>query len=187
MKLLVLSGNPKKEGLCQSVIDAVAEGARSGGAAVEEIRLCDTEIERCHVCEDGWGVCRNEDYCLFGSDGFDDVAEKVLGADAVVLATPVYWHESSEAIKSFIDRFRRCYFGANGPFSGKQVLLIASAGGTGNGILPCLQQLERFCLHTGASVFDMIGVNRWNNDYKREAARAAGKAIAEGRKNGETV
>jgi multimeric flavodoxin WrbA len=187
MRLLILSGNPKTDGLCQSVIDAAAAGARDGGAVVEEVRLCDMEIERCHVCEDGWGVCRNENYCIFGSDGFDDVAAQVLAADAVVLATPVYWHESSEAIKSFLDRFRRCYFGTNGPFSGKQVLLIASAGGTGNGILPCLQQLERFCLHTGAQVFDMIGINRWNSDYKREAARAAGKAIAAGRKNDETV
>jgi multimeric flavodoxin WrbA len=187
MKLLILSGNPKTDGLCQSVIDAVAEGARSGGADVEEVRLCDMTIERCHVCEDGWGVCRNEDYCIFGNDGFDDVAAQVLEADVVALATPVYWHESSEALKSFIDRFRRCYFGAAGPFAGKQVLLIASAGGTGNGILPCLQQLERFCQHTGAEVFDMIGINRWNNDYKREAARAAGKAIAEGRRNDDTV
>ena len=187
MKLLILSGNPKTDGLCQLVIDAAAAGAEDGGADVNVVRLCDMEIGRCHVCEEGWGVCRNEDYCLFGDDGFDEVATQVLAADAVVLATPVYWHESSEALKSFIDRFRRCYFGAGGPFAGKQVLLIASAGGTGNGLLPCLQQLERFCQHTGAEVFDMIGVNRWNNDYKREAAYAAAKAIVEGRRNGDTL
>ncbi len=187
MKLLILSGNPKTDGLCQSIIDAAASGARDGGADVEEVRLCDMEIARCHVCDNGWGVCREEDYCVFGGDGFDDVSARVLAADAVVLATPVYWHETSESLKSFLDRFRRCYFGAGGPFSGKQALLIASAGGTGNGILPCMQQLERFCQHTGAEVFDMIGVNRWNNDYKRETAYAAGRAMAEGRKNGDTV
>ena len=184
MKLLILSGNPKTDGLCQSVIDAVAEGARSGGADVEEVRLCDIEIARCHVCGDGWGVCRNEDYCIFGGDGFDEVSARVLAADAIVLATPVYWHDMSEALKSYLDRFRRCYFGAGGPLAGMQVLLIASAGGTGNGILPCLMQMERFCQHIGADVFDMIGVNRWNSDYKREAACSAGLALAEGRKNG---
>ncbi len=187
MKLLILSGNPKTDGLCQSVIGTAAQGARDGGADVEEVRLCDMSIERCHVCDGGWGVCRNEDYCLFGDDGFDDVCAQVLAADAVVLATPVYWHETSEALKSFLDRFRRCCFGPGGPFAGKQVLLIASAGGTGNGILPCLSQLERFCQHTGAQVFDLIGINRWNNDYKREAVYAAGKALAEGRRNGDTM
>ena len=187
MKLLILSGNPKTDGLCQSVIDAVAAGARDGGADVAEVRLCDMEIARCHVCNGGWGVCRNEDYCLFGNDGFGDVCAQVLAADAIVLATPVYWHETSEALKSFLDRFRRCYFGATGPFAGKQVLFIASAGGTGNGILPCMMQLERFCQHTGAEVFDMIGINRWNSDYQREAANAAGNALAVGRKNGDTM
>jgi hypothetical protein len=46
--------------------------------------------------------------------------------------------------------------------------------------------MDRFCRHTGAVIFDYIAVNRWNNDYKKKAAYAAARAIAEGRKNGET-
>jgi hypothetical protein len=44
--------------------------------------------------------------------------------------------------------------------------------------------MDRFCRHTGAVIFDYTGVNRWNSDYKKEAAYAAAKAMAEGRKNG---
>jgi hypothetical protein len=47
--------------------------------------------------------------------------------------------------------------------------------------------MDRFCRHTGAVIFDYIGINRWNNDYKKAAIYAAAKAMAEGRKNGETV
>jgi hypothetical protein len=47
--------------------------------------------------------------------------------------------------------------------------------------------MDRFCRHTGAVIFDYISVNRWNNDYKKNAAYAAARAMAEGRKAGETL
>jgi len=72
-------------------------------------------------------------------------------------------------------------------FSGKQVLLIASPGGSGNGMLSCLEQLDRFCRHTGAVIFDYIGINRWNNDYKKQTVFEAAKAMAKGRKNGDSI
>jgi len=187
MKIGVLSGNPKSDGLCQSVIEAAKSGVLQAGAELDEIRLCDTEIERCHVCGNGWGTCRAENTCAFGEDGFDEAVNRMAGWDALIIATPVYWGEMTEALKSFIDRFRRCHFGSAGLLSKKQVLLIAVPGGSGNGMLTCLEQMDRFCRHTDAAIFDYIGVNRWNSDYKREAARAAAFALAAGRKNGDTV
>lgn len=187
MKIAILSGNPKTDGLCQSIINAAKHGAEKAGAKVNEIRLCDLDLGCCKVCDDGWGTCRDENYCSFGSDGFDDVVEQLANCDALIMATPVYWGESSEALKSFIDRFRRCHFGQNGVLAGKQVLLIASPGGSGGGLLTCLEQMDRLCHHTGAVIFDYIGINRWNSDYKMETTIAAASALASGRKNGETV
>ncbi len=187
MKITILSGNPKKDGRCQSMIDVVKAGATEGGAEVEEIRLIDYDFERCHVCGDGWGICREGGDCSFGDDGFDEIRKRLQDSDALVIATPVYWGETSELLKSFIDRLRRCEFNQEGVFRNKQVLLIASAGGSGNGILTCLEQMDRFCRHTNAIIFDYIGVNRWNTDYKQHAAKAAALAMASGRKNGDTV
>jgi multimeric flavodoxin WrbA len=101
----------------------------------------------------------------------------------------------AEGLKSFIDRLRRCEATKRFPggvasksiLSGKQVLLVASPGGTGNGALTCLEQMDRFTRHTEALIFDYITINRWNNDYKKKAAYAAARAIAEGRKNGDTL
>jgi multimeric flavodoxin WrbA len=93
----------------------------------------------------------------------------------------------AETLKTFFDRLRRCEFGQSGILAGKQVLLVASPGGTGNGMLSCLEQMDRFCRHTGAVIFDYIGVNRWNHDYKKHAVYAAARAMAEGRRAGKTV
>lgn len=184
MKLVILNGNPKDKGLCSSIISAVENGAKDAGAIVEIINP--DGIERCHVCSDGWGSCR-ERRCIYGDDGFNDVRETVCTADLVCLATPVYWHEMAEGLKSLVDRLRRCERGEDGRLADKPVLLVASAGGTGNGIINCLHQMEQFCRHTHMRVFDFIGVNRWNSDYKRVAAYSAAKAMAGGRKPDDTI
>jgi multimeric flavodoxin WrbA len=187
MKYLIISGNPKKNGLCHSLTEEVKRGAKDGGADVESLSL--EKLERCHVCGEGWGTCLKERKCAFGKDGFNEAQAKALFADAFCFITPVYWAEMAEGLKSFFDRLRRCenIMQSTGALAGKQVLLIASPGGSGNGMLTCLEQMDRVCRHTNAVIFDYIGVNRWNSDYKKPAIYAAAKAMASGRKNGETV
>jgi multimeric flavodoxin WrbA len=185
MNYLIISGNPKREGLCFSVTGEAVRGAREGGADVDVLTV--EKLDRCRVCGDGWGICREKHRCAFGRDGFDAAQEAVKAADQLCFITPVYWWEMAEGLKNFFDRLRRCEFGQSGVLSGKPVLLIASPGGTGNGMLTCLEQMDRFCRHTGAVIFDYIGINRWNNDYKKNAVYAAARAMAAGRKAGETV
>ena len=194
MKYLIISGNPKKDGLCYAITEAVRNGAEAGSAQVEILTV--EKLERCHVCGEGWGSCRKNHTCSFGNDGFTEMQKAVQAADFLCFITPVYWGEMAESLKCFIDRLRRCEHDMpwaarsqdqKKALSGKQVLLIASPGGSGNGLLSCFEQLDRFCRHTGAVIFDYIGINRWNSDYKKEAAFSAAKAMAEGRKNGDTI
>lgn len=187
MHVTVLSGNPKTSGLCESMIDAVVEGAEEGGAVVDVIRLNEMELIRCQVCNDGWGTCLSDRRCQYGDDGLDDLQKRLEKTDVLVLATPVYWGEMSELLKCCLDRLRRCVRGADGPLSGKQTLILATPGGSGNGQLTCFEQMDRFCRHIGLSIFDYIGANRWTIDYHRRSARAAGFSLARGRKNGDTV
>lgn len=187
MKICILSGNPKTDGLCQSAIDAAKAGAIDAAAEIDEIRLCDFDLTSCKVCGNGWGTCRDENFCSYGNDGFDEITARIKESDAIIMASPVYWGETSEALKSFIDRLRRCEFNQDETLRNKQVMMIAVPGGSGNGMLTCFEQMDRFCRHTGAVIFDYIGVNRWNSDYKKAAIRAAARAMVSGRKNGNTI
>ena len=189
MNYLIIHGNPKDDGICHSLMEEVIRGAKDGGANVQVLSAND--IPRCRMCDDGWGVCYKGHNCVFGDDdGFNEAQSTVKTADAICIISPVYWWEVSESLKAFLDRIRRCenWLGGHvGALNGKSVLLIATAGGSGNGILPCLDQMDRFCKHTEAKAFDYLGVNRWNQDYMRAAAYTAAKAMAEGRKHGDTV
>ena len=182
MKLLILSGSPKKrgEGLCQSLIARVEQGFLDGGAEVEVLEF--SGLARCRVCGDGWGSCRDGHVCAFGDDGFSAVQERLARADGLCLITPVYFGEMSESLKGFTDRLRRCWFSGGHPLRGRPALLVASAGGSGNGLVNCLGQMERFCQHTGLKVFDMVGVNRWDSAWKSTAAYEAARVMARGLK-----
>lgn len=182
MNTLILSGTPKSEGLCVSLVEAAASAAREASAHCDVEALSSYKLGVCAMCNDGWGTCNKEHACAYGDDGFSALQKKMAGADCVIFITPVYWGEVSEAMKGFIDRLRRCeatkrFQGHTPSLDGKRCLLVASAGGSGNGILTALEQMERAVRHMNGTVHDYIGVNRWNQEYKREALREAVKGM----------
>jgi hypothetical protein len=98
----------------------------------------------------------------------------------LVLVTPVYWGEMSEAAKAFADRLRRCEatLGAESRLADKPVLAVAAAGDSGNGSITCLFSIERWVEHVRARKWDFIPVNRWNRPYKLEAIQRAAQGMA---------
>jgi len=180
VKVVALQGSPNDDGLTASLAEAALDGAAQAGAEVELVGLTDHEIAHCGQCADGWGKCREEGLCVI-DDGFADVRAKVLEADAWVLVTPVYFGELSECVKAFTDRLRRCNIGAKGEgLVEKPVIGVAAAGGSGGGIATCLVAIDRLFSHTNAEIADLITVTRRSADYKREAVRAAARAMVEG-------
>ena len=84
MKYLIISGNPKKDGLCYSLTEEVKRGAAEGGAEVEVLTL--EKLERCHVCGDGWGTCREKHVCAFGKMGLTRPRKKYVPRMLFVLS-----------------------------------------------------------------------------------------------------
>jgi multimeric flavodoxin WrbA len=115
-------------------------------------------------------------------DGFQKLHREIVESDALVLVTPVYWGEMSESAKALTDRLRRCEAsaGEKSRLTGKPVIAVAAAGGTGNGLVSCLSSMERLLQHVGARRFDMVSVNRWNREYKLRAITESAAAMARG-------
>ena len=57
MKVVILSGTPKTEGLSASCVADAAAGAEKAAASIVVIDLCKTSIGHCKVCGDEWGIC----------------------------------------------------------------------------------------------------------------------------------
>ncbi|MGI5819284.1 MAG: flavodoxin family protein [Armatimonadota bacterium] len=179
MRIVALHTSPNDDGLTASLARAAADGAAGAGAETELIKLTDFDVASCGQCGNGWHKCREEGWCVI-EDQFAEVRAKVLEADGWVLVTPVYFGDLSESAKSFTDRLRRCNVGAKGEgLADKPVIGVAAAGGSGRGTATCLLALDRLFGHISAEIADLITVTRRSAEYKREAVRAAARAMVE--------
>ena len=177
MKTLILHGSPNSDGLTAACAAAARAGAEAAGAETEVIALCDHDLSACGQCGNGWGKCREEGWCVL-DDEFEALRAIVAGADALVIVTPVYFGDLSESVKSFLDRLRRCQFGAEGSaLKGMWVLGVSAAGGSGGGTTSCSASLERYIGHMGCQVFDLVTITRRSREYKLQAIEAAAAAM----------
>ena len=112
---------------------------------------------------------------------FESLREKIYEADALVFATPVYWHDLSESAKIFLDRLRRCEnLNDFKTFTGKKAIGIASAGGSGRGAVRALYNLEDYLRRLGFEIFDLVPVTRFSKDHKLEMLEKAGRRLVMG-------
>ena len=186
MKILIISGTPKTNGLTYSFVEAAEETIKGENVEYETLHLSQLGLQKCKMCGDGWGVCFNEHICNVGDeDGFNNLQLTIREANAFVFITPVYWGEISEDFKIFIDRLRRCQatkqWNENDDvvsyLKGKPSILVGVAGGGGGGLLSALMDFERAISQMGGDerprehtgIFDYVMVNRWNSEYKRHA------------------
>ncbi len=98
-KVLVVSSSPRRNGNSDSLADEFIRGAEDVGCVVEKIFLADYNINYCTGC----GVCFSCKRC-FQHDDMLFLLDKLVEADAIVLAAPVYFYNMPAQLKTFIDR-----------------------------------------------------------------------------------
>lgn len=176
--ILVLWASPNLEGLTAQTKDRVLLGLAQTGAATETIHLNTRNIQRCLTCDNGWGTCRSKGSCIIADD-FASIYESMVRAEGVVFVTPVYWHDLAESLKTFLDRLRRCEAAHNHYLKDKKCLLVACAGGSGNGAIKCLFNLEETLKHMGMKPVERLPVIQFNKSYMLPALEGAGEKFAE--------
>jgi len=134
MNVLFLQGSPRRDGNTEIVCGRMAEAMRRQGAQAESVRLADLRIGGCIECF----KCQqalDEPGCSI-EDDMTDLYSRILVADALVLATPVFCWGPTSQLKAALDRFYAfCKFGRvqDGRFrvlvEGKPTALVVTAGG----------------------------------------------------------
>ncbi|MHB1654145.1 MAG: flavodoxin family protein [Desulfitobacteriaceae bacterium] len=178
MNVMIFTSSPNVEGLTAACGNAAKTGTEVAGAQVVMVNLNRLQIGHCQACGNGWGPCRNEHECQV-QDDFQDLHASMADIDAFVMITPVYWGDMSESAKAFSDRVRRSEALKKDKtfFEGKPVIVIAAAGGSGNGLTSCLTSMERFLLHVRAEKFDLIGITQKSRGYKLDTIHEAAREM----------
>ena len=117
-KVLILSSSPRRGGNSDTLCDEFLRGAQEAGHEVEKIFLKDKTIHYCTGC----GVCNEGKPCPQKDDA-PEIVRKMVAADVIVLATPVYFYTMSAQMKTLIDRCCARYL----EMKGKEFYFILTA------------------------------------------------------------
>ncbi len=99
--IVVIVGSPRKNGNTELLADAFIEGARSTGHTVEKISLIGKKLGGCLGCN---ACYRDEQHRCVQHDDMQACYECLALADAIVIATPIYFYGVSSQLKCLIDR-----------------------------------------------------------------------------------
>ena len=149
-KVLIISGSPRKDGNSDILCSRFMQGAEEAGNTVEKVFLHDLKIGHCMAC---YG-CRKTKKCV-QKDDMEALLDKMVNADVLVLATPVYFYSMDGMVKTMIDRTLPRYT----EIRDKDVYLIAAATAGERFMHRTMEALKGFtdCL-PGAKVRDVS----WN-------------------------
>ena len=104
MKILAFNGSPRKKWNTATLLEHALEGAASKGAATDLVHLYDLNFKGCMSC----CACKTKDGESYGrcavKDELAPVLEKVEGAHAIILGSPIYYGSVSGEMRSFIER-----------------------------------------------------------------------------------
>lgn len=100
MKVLLINGSPRREGNTFIALSEVARTLESEGIGTEIVSIGTRAVQGCIAC----GKCAELGHCVFNDALYAEVREKLAGADALVVGTPVYYAGPNGSLCALLDR-----------------------------------------------------------------------------------
>lgn len=97
--ILVISSSLRKNSNSEALADEFLKGAKEAGHNVEKLSLVGKTINFCKGCL----ACNTTLKCVIDDDS-REITEKMLNADILVFATPVYYYSVCGQLKTLLDR-----------------------------------------------------------------------------------
>ena len=165
-KVPVLSSSPRRGGNSDLLCDRFVEGAMDAGHKTEKIFLKDKKINYCTGC----GTCVSAEKRCPQKDDAVVILKKMIEADVIVMATPVYFYTMTAQMKTMIDRSCARYT----EITGKEFYFIVTAADSDIDAME--RTIEGFrgftsCLTGAQEKWIIYGTGAWNiGDIKDKPA-----------------
>lgn len=98
--ILILSSSPRRGGNSDTLCNEFLRGVIDAGHSVEKIFIRDKTINYCTGCS----TCSLHGKACPQRDDMPEILDKMVAADVIVMATPVYFYTMSAQMKTLIDR-----------------------------------------------------------------------------------
>jgi multimeric flavodoxin WrbA len=155
-RIVIVKGSPRKNGNSATLADQVAAGAQAAGAEVESFTLHEMDIRPCDACD----ACQGEPYrgCIVDDD-MQLLYPKVREADALVIATPIYWFTVSAQTKLFMDRCYSLVDAGGWVVRGKKIGIVLTYGDSdpyNSGAVNAIRTFQDGYRYAGAEIAGMV-------------------------------
>ena len=185
MKIIALQGSPRPKGNTQALLEIALEAAAGAGAQVEVVQLSElTDLTGCREC---FGCQSNPDEpgCLV-EDDMQPLLARILAANVLVLATPVFCWSASWLLKMAVDRMYCMFKFGDGDYrsllEGRRLAVVITEGNSGSDLITesfrRMAELAR-CQWLGSLVATGVGApdDIRGNAETVERARAFGRRL----------
>lgn len=173
-QILIISTSPRENGNSETLANQFAQGAKEVGHNVEKIVLYNKSIGFCKGCL----ACQKNKGCVI-KDDVQDILEKLLDADVVVFATPIYFYEMSGQMKTLLDRTNPLF---PVQYKFRDIYLLATAAdhdeNSMDGAIYGLQGwISCFSKTKLAGIVRSVGADSYNSPQALQEAYNMGKSI----------
>ena len=102
VKILGISGSPRKNGNTHALIKTVFEVLKKDGIKTELMQLGGEKIKGCMACYKCFKNKNNE--CTIKNDILNECIKKMIKADGIIIGSPTYFSNVTTEVKALIDR-----------------------------------------------------------------------------------
>ncbi len=181
-KIVVILGSPRKKGNSSTLAESLINGAKESGAEVKTFFLQEMDIKPCNGCN----VCQknSEAGCVIDDD-MQKIYPAVRTADAIVIASPIYWFNINAQTKLFIDRCYALIEHGRHAFRGKKFGLILVYGDSDtfrSGAINAIRSYQDIFRYVGAKISGLIYGSAMAAGQIRENEQIMKKAYNLGKK-----
>jgi len=99
LDVLAFAASPRRHGNSETLLDWVLAAMEGEGAAVEKIVVPEVDIRPCRGCN----LCETLNRCV-QRDYMDYVHDRIIAADCIILASPIYCMGLAAQAKALVDR-----------------------------------------------------------------------------------
>ena len=128
-RILCIAGSPRRHGNSEQMLDALVRGVEAAGGYAVRIVAGESGVQACRGCN----ACSKTGACI-QRDGMDDVYRQLDAAEAIAVATPVFFATVPGVLKNLFDRCqpywaRRYVLGQSGRDAKRPGAILVVGGG----------------------------------------------------------
>lgn len=102
MKVVAFNGSPRTDGNTVLLIKTVLDELEKEGIKTELVQVGGRKIHGCTACMKCFEMKNRR--CAVGGDILNELIEKMVGADGIIIGSPTYFANVSAEVKALIDR-----------------------------------------------------------------------------------